>query len=153
MTHLRWNGVGDLCESSVTAINWMIGNRPDIPMWIVTRIPKHAASINHGENAYIHFSLDRYSMDRRAEFLSLEPKSKNFFFSYQCEANEIAPVGAHIGVSVIFYKRYKPTAVADLSDPAVCPLNLLEDCTGACIACRRCFNGVAVQMRDSVSGV
>lgn len=144
---LRWNGVGDLTEPAVEAINALIRKRPDIPLWIVTRIPRLAASIAHGKKAFVHFSLDRSSMDRRKAFLAHDPRSKNYFFSYQCERDELVPNSWELGVSVIFYRRYQPTPGADLDDPAVCPLNLLADREGACAACRRCFDGTAVAMR------
>lgn len=147
LTYLRWNGVGDLTPSAVVAINHIIATRPDITLWIVTRIPALAAQVAHGDNAHVHFSLDKTSLDRKDAFLANAPKSQNYFFSYQCEKNEVPPSGATLGVSVIFYKRYTPTTGSDLSDPAVCPLNTLTDCTGACNSCRRCFNGDAEAMR------
>lgn len=147
LTYLRWNGVGDLTEPAVTSINHLIEVRPDIILWIVTRIPSLAAKIKHSPLAYIHFSLDGRSLDRRKEFLRAKPKSRNYFFSYQCEKGETPPRGASMGVSVIFHKRYRPATGADLSDPALCPLNTLQDCTSACAKCRRCFDGSAVAMR------
>jgi hypothetical protein len=146
LTYLRWNGVGDLTPAAVSALNHIIGTRPDITLWIVTRIPELAAQVAHGPNAYLHFSLDKTSLDRRDRFLALEPKNANYFWSYQCERDEVPPRGTH-RASVIFHRRYKPVTGSDLMDPAVCPLNTLDDCTGACNACRRCFNGEAVRMR------
>lgn len=147
LTYLRWNGVGDLSPAAVAAINHIIKTRPDVTLWIVTRVPRVAAQIEHGPNAYIHFSLDRASLDRRDAFLAALPKSRNYFFSYQCERDEVPQEGKDLGASVIFHRRYKPADGANTADPAVCPLNTLEDCTGACNACRRCFNGEAVSMR------
>ena len=147
LNYLRWNGVGDLTPSAVISINHLIETRPDMVLWIVTRIPELAARIDHGRFAFLHFSLDRHSMSRREEFIANNPKSRNFFFSYQCEKGEIAPNGAEIGVSVIFYKRYKISSGGSRMDEALCPLNLLDDCTSACASCRRCFNGKAVSMR------
>ena len=149
LTYLRWNGVGDLSLAAVASINQIIKTRPDITLWIVTRIPHVAAQIEHGPNAYIHFSLDRASIDRRDAFLAVPPKSQNYFFSYQCEKGEVPPDSRSLGVSVIFHRRYKPAAGSNIADPATCPLNTLADCTGACNACRRCFNGVAVAMRTT----
>ena len=147
LTFLRWNGVGDLSLAAVAAINHIIKTRPDITLWIVTRIPHLAAQIEHGQNAYIHFSLDRSSIDRRDSFIAANPKNSNYFFSYQCERDEVPPEGASFGVSVIFHRRYKPATGSDTTDPATCPLNTLSDCTGACNTCRRCFNGAAITMR------
>lgn len=147
LTYLRWNGVGDLTPPAVEAINWIIRERPDIALWIVTRIPELAAQLEHGPRAFVHFSLDRHSLERRDAFLAAPPKNRNYFFSYQCEKDELAPRSSEVGVSVLFYKRYKPPARADLRDPALCPLNTLDDCSGACASCRRCFNGDAVTMR------
>jgi hypothetical protein len=146
LTYLRWNGVGDLTPAAVRAINHIITTRPDITLWIVTRIPELAAQVKHGPNAYLHFSLDKATLDRRDRFLALGPKNHNYFWSYQCEKDEVPPRGTH-RASVIFHRRYKPATGSDLTDPAVCPLNTLDDCTGACNACRRCFNGLAVKMR------
>ena len=153
LTYLRWNGVGDLTPPAVEAVNWTIRERPDITLWIVTRIPDLAAQIEHGSRAFVHFSLDRYSLDRRHSFIAASPKSRNHFFSYQCERNEVAPPSNEIGASVLFYKRYKPSPLADLRDPALCPLNTLNDCAGACARCRRCFNGDAVSMRNTAENV
>jgi hypothetical protein len=149
LTYLHWNGVGDLSPAAVAAINHIIATRPDVALWIVTRVASLAAQIEHGDRAFIHFSLDKSSLGRRDEFLALKPKSRNYFFSYQCEVGEVPPSGAELGASVIFFRRYKPTAGANLADPSVCPLNKLADCTGACAACRRCFNSAAVSMRSA----
>lgn len=147
LTYLRWNGVGDLTPAAVSALNHIIGTRPDITLWIVTRIPELAARVAHGPNAYLHFSLDKATLDRRDRFLAHGPQSANYFFSYQCEKDEVPPSGTQLQASVIFHRRYRPATGSDLTDPAVCPLNTLDDCTGACNACRRCFNGEAVRMR------
>lgn len=149
LPYLRWNGVGDLTPAAVTTINRIVATRPDVTLWIVTRIPHLAAQIEHGPNAYIHFSLDRASLDRRDAFLAVPPKSQNYFFSYQCELNEVPPPGRSLGASVIFHRRYKIPTGADTTDLAVCPLNTLADCAGACNNCRRCFNGTAVEMRTT----
>ena len=149
LTYIRWNGVGDITPAAVHALNHLIATRPDIALWIVTRIPELAAQIEHGPNAYIHFSLDRTTLDRRDAFLDAQPKNANHFFSYQCEKDEVPPQGKDLGVSVIFHRRYKPAPQANLTDTAVCPLNTLADCAGACNACRRCFDGTAVAMRNN----
>lgn len=148
--HLRWNGVGDLSLAAVQAINWLGRNRPDMTIWVVTRKPLWAAMIEEFPQVFVHFSLDKHSMERRIQFLEASPRSQNFFFSYQCERDEVSPEG--LGVSVIFHRRYKPPTGANLDDPALCPLNKLDDCTNACTNCRRCFNGEAVAMRLAVEG-
>lgn len=145
LTYLRWNGVGDLTPSSVAAINHIIATRPDVTLWIVTRLPEMAAMIEQGPNAYVHFSLDGSSLERRERLRSLQPKTTNYFWSYQCGRDEVPP--SDLGVSVLFHRRYKPAAGSDTTDPATCPLNTLTNCVGACAACRRCFNGDAVRMR------
>ena len=149
LTYLRWNGVGDLSPAAVDTINHIIKTRPDVTLWIVTRIPHVAAQIEHGPNAYIHFSLDRASLDRRDAFLAVPPKSQNYFFSYQCERDEVPQQGRDLGASVIFHRRYKPAVGSNVADPSVCPLNTLADCAGACNNCRRCFSGAALAMRTT----
>ncbi len=64
LSFLRWNGGGDLFEESVTAINHLGRQRPDIVLWVVTRIPEMAARIEDHPNVFIHFSLDRASLAR-----------------------------------------------------------------------------------------
>lgn len=145
LNYLRWNGVGDISEAAVKTINWIGKNRQDMVLWVVTRIPELASRIEDAANVYIHFSLDSSSLERREKFLSLRPLSQNYFFSYQCARDEVPPAG--IGASVIFHRKYKLTDGSDAGNPALCPLNLLEDCTNACANCRRCFDGTAVGMR------
>ncbi len=151
LTYLRWNGVGDLSEAAVQTINWIGQNRPDATLWVVTRKPELAAKVQHFQNVYVHFSLDSSSLDRREKFLALQPLSRNYFFSYQCERDEIPP--ANVQASVVFHRKYKLVEGSDPSNPALCPLNLLTDCTGACANCRRCFNGKAVEMSDLPAGL
>lgn len=144
---LRWNGVGDLSPAAVEAINWIVRERPDVRLWVVTRLPEMAARIEHGPNVYVHFSLDQASLARREEFLALGPRTRNYFFSYQCARGELPPAGH--GASVVFFRRYEATAGADLAAPETCPLNILDDCEGACARCQRCFSGEAVRMRGA----
>ncbi len=144
--HIRWNGVGDLTPAAVIAIHALARLRPDLPVWVVTRIPELAARVGSFPNVFVHFSLDRASLDRRDAFLRAGPRTANYFFSYQCAADEVPPSGRELGVSVIFHRRYKPAKGSDLADPALCPLNVAESCVGACAACRRCFNGEAPRM-------
>ena len=145
--HLRWNGVGDLSPGAVIAINHLARICPAIPIWVVTKIPRLAALIEHAENVFVHVSLDASGAARREEFLSLRPRSNNYFFSWQCAKGEVPPRGEVLGASVVFHRRYRPAEGSPLDDPALCPLNTLPDCAGACAACRRCFNGEAVAMR------
>ena len=149
LTFLRWNGVGDLTPAAVVAINHLVHTRPDITLWVVTRVPELAAGIAHGARVYLHVSLDRASMDRRARFLAARTAhtsaNANYFWSYQGAHGEVPP--ADTGASVIFHRGYRPAPGSDLADPATCPLNVLDDAAGACNACRRCFNGEAVRMR------
>ncbi len=89
--HIRWNGVGDLTPAAIIAIHALARLRPDLPVWVVTRIPELAARVGSFPNVFVHFSLDR-----------AEPRTANYFFSYQCAADEVPPSGAELGVSVIF---------------------------------------------------
>lgn len=147
-THLRWNGVGDLTPAAVRAIDAVAALRPELPIWVVTRIPELAAQIAPAPRVFVHVSLDRESLARRDAFLAHGPRNSNYFFSYQCARDEVPPRGEDIGVSVVFHRRYRPAEGSALDDPALCPLNTLDDCAGACAACRRCFNGEAVAMRQ-----
>lgn len=150
LTYLRWNGVGDISEAAVKSINWIGRNRQDVVLWVVTRLPELASRIEDAANVYVHFSLDPSSLDRREKFLAVGPLSQNYFFSYQCARDEVPPAG--IGASVIFHRKYKLVAGSKEDNPALCPLNLLDDCTNACANCRRCFDGTAVRMRLVVGG-
>jgi hypothetical protein len=38
LTFIRWNGGGDLFEESVAAVNYLAKMRPDIVIWVVTRM-------------------------------------------------------------------------------------------------------------------
>jgi hypothetical protein len=146
LTFLRWNGGGDLFAESVAAINHLGRIRPDIVLWVVTRIPEWAARIEHNPNVYVHFSLDRYSLGRREECLTKKPLSQNLFFSYQADKQEIPPEENLHHISVLFFDTYKPTAPLDrFEKDLVCPLNGAADISGTCEWCRRCFNGDAVR--------
>ena len=144
LTFLRWNGVGDLTLSAVEAINWIASNRPDVTLWVVTRIPEMARLIEPAPRVFVHFSLDASSLDRKARFEGLKPR-RNYFFSYQCEKGK--GVDREAGASVVFAHRYKVPEGAGLGGDASCPLNGASDCEGMCAKCRRCFNGEAVRMR------
>ena len=145
LTFIRWNGGGDLFEESVTTINYLAKMRPDVVVWVVTRIPEWAALVEQAPNVFVHFSLDKHSLSRREDFLKLKPKSKNHFFSYQCAACEIPPLKKLKDVAVLFFDNYKPTTdLANYPAEIVCPLNTVPNIAGVCETCRRCFNGDAV---------
>ena len=145
LSFIRWNGGGDLFAENVQAINHLAQIRPDIVIWLVTRIPEWAVQIEQAPNVFIHFSLDRHSLSRRTDFLAKNPKSRNYFFSYQCDKDEKPPLKNLEHTAVMFFDGYKPTIpLKDLPAPIVCPLNGSPDITGTCEKCRRCFDGSAV---------
>ena len=142
---LRWNGGGDLFEESLVAIDHLSKLRPNLPIWVVTRTPDLAAKVVNRPNVFVHFSLDRNSMARRDQFLKANPLSKNYFFSYQCEADEVPSPQVLSKVSVLFFNDYHFTCdPKTLPSEIICPLNGIPDIRGACENCRRCFNGSAV---------
>jgi hypothetical protein len=152
LTFLRWNGGGDLFAANVAAINHLGAIRPDIPIWVVTRLPEWATQIEQAPNVFIHFSLDKHSLQRRKDFLRLKPKSKNFFFSYQCDKGEVPEPANLEGIAVLFFDSYQPTCDLQRFIPeTVCPLNTRADITDVCRECRRCFNGEAVGFEKSES--
>ena len=152
LTFLRWNGGGDLFSESVEVINYLAKVRPDIVLWVVTRIPEYACQIEQASNVFIHFSLDNASLARRPQFLKLKPLSKNYFFSYQCEPDEV-PASAQLeNVSVLFFDNYKPSCdLSAFSSEIVCPLNGKDNIAETCVKCRRCFNGEAVNNETTES--
>jgi hypothetical protein len=152
LTFLRWNGGGDLFPESVDVINYLGKSRPDIILWVVTRIPELAVQIANLKNVFIHFSLDKHSLARREKFLQLKPQSKNYFFSYQCEPDEIPDPHLLSGSAVLFFNNYKTTAnLNEYRKEIVCPLNKRENISGVCVKCRRCFNGAAVRYEENTS--
>ena len=145
LTFIRWNGGGDLFEESVTTVNYLAKMRPDLVIWVVTRVPKWAALIEQAPNVFVHFSLDKHSLARRESFLKHKPRTSNYFFSYQCDEGEVPPLENLENVAVLFFDNYKPTTdLAQYPSDVVCPLNTVSDITGVCERCRRCFNGDAV---------
>ncbi len=151
LTFLRWNGGGDLFAESVSVINYLGRIRPDIILWVVTRIPELAAKIDHLENVFIHFSLDRNSLNRQEKFIQLKPRSANYFFSYQCEPGELPPANMLGNAAVLFFDNYHPTgSVEGYRKEIVCPLNGSKNITDICAKCRRCFNGKAVEFEKYV---
>ncbi len=145
LTFIRWNGGGDLFKENVEAINHLGKIRPDIPIWVVTRLPDWAAQIEQAPNVFIHFSLDKHSLGRRADFLKQKPRSQNHFFSYQCDRDEVPDAAGLEGIAVLFFDSYKPTGdVRKYRREVVCPLNGKDDITDVCRRCRRRFDGSAV---------
>ena len=137
LSFVRWNGGGDLFGESVECINAAAELMPDVPQWVVTRLPHHAVNIEPAQNVYVHLSVDRRSWDR---VRGMKEYAGNWFWSYQCDAGEFPQKSL---APVVFYDRYdlqgEPTNVDD------CPLNVADDIRGACESCRRCFNGDAVR--------
>ena len=113
LSFIRWNGGGDLFPESVQAINYLGRVRPDIFIWVVTRIPELAAQIEEAENVYVHFSLDRHSWSRLRKLESLPKKTKKYFYSYQCEPKEIPDPKKMKEVSVLFFDEYVPNTDLD----------------------------------------
>jgi len=151
LTFIRWNGGGDLFKENVATINHLGRMRPDITLWVVTRIPEWAAQIENMPNVFIHFSLDKHSLSRRADFLAQKPRSKNFFFSYQCDKGEVPPLQNLKHVSVLFFDNYQPTTdLKKIPAEVVCPLNTVKNITNVCESCRRCFNGSAVRHQTKI---
>ena len=146
LTFLRWNGGGDLFAESVSVINYLGRIRPDIILWVVTRIPELAAQIEHSPNIFIHFSLDKNSLNRRSKFIKQKPRSKNYFFSYQCEPDEFPNPNDIGNASVLFFDSYRlKGSTKSYRKEIVCPLNGMADISETCVQCRRCFNGDAVR--------
>jgi hypothetical protein len=151
VSFLRWNGGGDLFQESLAAIDELATIRPNLPIWVVTRTPDLAAKVLERPNVFVHFSLDRSSMARREQFLKARPKSSNFFFSYQCEADELPANEVLSEISVLFFNDYKFISDAKTLPAAiVCPLNGSADIRGACESCRRCFDGAAVSHSKNI---
>jgi hypothetical protein len=153
LTFIRWNGGGDLFAESVEAINHLGRMRPDIPVWVVTRLPEWASQVDDLPNVWVHFSLDRHSLPRKAEFLAHRPRTRKYFFSYQCAEGEVPDpaVLEHAGVAVLFFNNYDlPEEHPDYAPGVLCPLNMAENISGTCEGCRRCFDGSAVAHVPSV---
>lgn len=127
-----WNGSGDLFAESVIAINHISKVCPEIRQWVRTRKPLFAGQINDSKNVFVHFSLDKDSLDRAERVVF---KAKNHFFSYQYAPNEIGPYPKKC--KVVFGHDYKMPE--GITGKEVCPLNTLENIKGACVSCRRCF--------------
>lgn len=152
-TFLRWNGGGDLFQESVQMLNELAVLMPDLPIWVVTRLPKQAAKVKEAPNVFVHFSLDAHSGSRRLEFEQLKKLTTNYFYSYQCDRGEEPSPQDLKDVSVVFYDCYKPPAqLPRVRKEIICPLNTEKDITGVCNWCRRCFNGAAVRHSRKQAG-
>lgn len=146
VTFLRWNGGGDLFPESVEALHLVAEMYPTLPIWVVTRIPEMAAQVKEYPNVYIHFSLDRASLDRKARYEGMRKQSSNYFFSYQCDKDEMPKEENLSGVSVLFFDKYEPHGKWRwIPKEIICPLNTREDITNTCEDCRRCFDGSAIK--------
>ncbi len=138
---VTWNGSGDLFQESVKAINHLGRLRPDIVQWVRTRKPKMASLIEEYPKLFVHFSLDRDSLQRRSE---ITWKTSRYHFSYQYAKGE---VGAYPeGVHVIFGHDYKLPSGVNATKPEICPLNVLDNIKDACASCKRCFGGADGQI-------
>lgn len=133
---VRWNGGGDLFSESVLCINHAAPQMPDVPQWVVTRLPHHAVNLASWPNVFVHFSVDKSSWTRLA---AMRPQPGNWFWSYQCDRDEVPPAGI---APVVFRNHYDPQGSPLTEDD--CPLNAAEDIAGTCDRCRRCFDGRAV---------
>ena len=143
---LRWNGGGDLFPESVKMLNKLAMLMPDLPIWVVTRLPRQASKVKEAPNVFVHFSLDAHSGQRRKEFEKSKKLTSNYFYSYQCDRGEEPTATDLKGVSVVFYDNYKPPErFPKVRKEIICPLNTETDITGVCEWCRRCFSGAAVR--------
>jgi len=149
LTFIRWNGGGDLFEESVVCLDAVAVAMPDVPQWVVSRIPRLAAQVTPRPNVYLHFSVDRSSWNRLNEFRGLAPAGLQWFWSYQCDKDE-QPESGDIA-PVIFRDGYDPKGGQLYGND--CPLNANEDITGVCEGCRRCFNGGAVERAKECRGL
>jgi hypothetical protein len=136
---ITWNGSGDLFTESVQAINHIGLVHPDLTQWVRTRKPKMAGLIQEAPSVYVHFSLDRDSLTRAAE---VQWQTTRRHYSYQYAKDEDASTFPDIA-GIVFGHDYKLPPGVDLNRPEICPLNTLEDISGACGKCRKCFGDAA----------
>jgi hypothetical protein len=141
LSFLRWNGGGDLFDESVEMLNHVAAKLPEVQFWVVTRILGQAAKVAEAPNVFVHFSLDGASLNRREKYETMQKLSQNYFYSYQCDVDEM-PSGENLaGVSVVFFDRYIPTGdMKRMEKETICPLNTRDDITNTCETCRRCFD-------------
>lgn len=143
-TFVRWNGGGDLFDESILMLDKVAESLPEIPFWVVTRIPEMAAKVKPRSNIFIHFSIDKDSLDRFKK-ARLNIRNPNLFFSYQVDKGETVDPEFLSQFAVIFFDSYDPGSSAELHHENICPLNLVDDISKTCESCRRCFNGKAVE--------
>lgn len=146
---VRWNGVGDLFDESVKSIINLNRLIPELPIWCVTRIPEQVPPLKNLENLWVHFSLDKDTLDRKVVVEKLTGGDmKNLFFSYQTDRGEL-PQEVPDDVSVFFFDRYHipKGSTISMDHPSLCPLNTSEDISNVCHSCRRCFNGEGFKLR------
>lgn len=135
---ITWNGSGDLFDESIKAIDFVAMGLPQVPIWIRTRIPEMAVRVRNRPNVFVHFSLDRHSMNRHKEAGLLGGIKAKHHFSYQYDKDED---GHYPGeASIVFGHDYKMPKGIDGNE--VCVLNRLEKIGGACGKCRKCFGGM-----------
>jgi hypothetical protein len=146
LTFIRWNGGGDLFEEMLPCIDRVATKVPDVPQWIVSRLPGLASRVAPRDNVYLHFSVDKSSWARLDEMRRLTRGSLlQWFWSYQCDKGETMP--SPDVAPVIFRHNYDlagDTAVAN-----DCPLNTSDCIVRICETCRRCFNGEAVARSEN----
>lgn len=145
MTFIRWNGGGDLFPEIIPCIDAVAVEMPDVPQWVVSRIPKLAATITPRANIYVHISIDKSSWRRLDEFRRLAPDGLQWFWSYQCDKNE-TPSSSTVA-PVIFRDGYDLKGSQALAND--CPLNLNDSIVRICETCRRCFDGNAIERAKS----
>lgn len=149
MKFLRWNGVGDLFKESIDCLVHVAESLPNLPIWVVTRIPKWASQVPDLPNVFVHFSLDATSLDRYQKVLDFEPLSKQFFFSYTEDKGETEQPELldDLPISVYFtdmYKNNPPEKFARVS----CPLNEMDVIKDGCERCGRCWSTDALKIKD-----
>ena len=79
VTFLRWNGGRDLFPESIEALHFVAEGLPTLPIWVVTRIPEMAAKVKNYSNVFVHFSLDRASLDRKTKWKVYQNLPKTCF--------------------------------------------------------------------------
>lgn len=139
LTFLRWNGGGDLFEEAIISINHIGKKRPDIVLWIVSRIPTLACKLSHFPNHFIHISLDRSTFSKKTEITKMF-NSQNQFFSYQVHPEEKLDTQRVNENSLIFMHDYGkiPEDFTEYQHK-FCPLNGSPNIDNTCEKCRRCF--------------
>ena len=153
MKFLRWNGVGDLFKESIDCLVHVAESLPNLPIWVVTRIPKWASQVPDLPNVFVHFSLDAPSLDRYQKTLDLEPLSKQLFFSYTEDKGEVEQPKEldKIPISVYFTDMYKNQPSEKFARVS-CLLNEMEDIKGGCERCGRCWSTDALKVKGGKVG-